>query len=238
MVRFLEWPFIYFSEATVDDRGTGTSCLKESEIEDLARGKLSGETERRCLAHLLWCQSCQLKVDQETEFARATRGAAVVLERKAAGQRQASGGFRRAFERVRDWFRESFRAPARKRWAACTLSVCVLAAVAVMLPMRRGPEGETVLLRSERGSALPATVEGAASANLRLRIDVSDVAPSQAYSVTVVHALGQTIETSKVSAAGGIADVTLHRKLQPGGYWIRLSAPDGRLLREYALRVR
>jgi hypothetical protein len=81
-------------------------------------------------------------------------------------------------------------------------------------------------------------VEGAASANLRLRIDVSDVAPSQAYSVTVVHALGQTIETSKVSAAGGIADVTLHRKLQPGGYWIRLSAPDGRLLREYALRVR
>jgi hypothetical protein len=242
MVRFLEWPFIYFSEATVEDRVTGTSCLKESEIEDLARGKLSGEVERRCLAHLLWCQSCQQKVDEETEFARATRSAAVVLERKAAGQWQGTGWFQRIFDqvrdRVRDWFCDSFRAPVRTRWMAVALSVCVLTAVAVLLPLRRNPEGELVVLRSERGSAVPATVEGSAGANLRLRIDVSDVAPSPAYSVTVVDALGQTIETSAVSATGGTANVTLHRQLPPGGYWVRLCAPDGRLLREYALRVR
>jgi hypothetical protein len=238
MVGFLEWPFIYFSEAIVEDRVTGTSCLTEPEIEDLVRGKLSGETERRCLAHLLWCRSCQHKVDEETEFARATRRAAVVLEKKAAGQRQGAGRFQRIIERVRDWFRESFRTPTRTRWVAAALSVCVLATAAILLPMRRGPEGESVLLRSERGSAVPATVESAASANLRLRIDVSDVAPSAAYSVTVVDAMGQTIETSAVSATGGSANVTLHRKLAPGGYWIRLSTPDGRLLREYALRVR
>jgi hypothetical protein len=238
MVRFLEWPFIYFSEATVEDRVTGTSCLKESEIEDLVRGKLSGETERRCLAHLLWCRSCQHKVDEETEFAQATRRAAVVLEQKAAGQRQGAGWLQRIIDRLRDWFRESFRTPTRTRWVAVALSVSVLAAVVILLPMRRDPEGESILLRSERGSAVPATVESAASANLRLRIDVSDVAPLPAYSVTVVDAMGQTIETSAVSASGGSAEVTLHRKLPPGGYWIRLSTPDGRLLREYALRAR
>lgn len=238
MVRFLEWPLIYFSEASVEDRVTGTTCLKESEIEDLARGKLSGEIERRCLAHLLWCQSCQQKVDEETEFARATRSAAVVLEQKAAGQRQRTGWIQRAFDQLRDLFRDSFRAPVRTRWAAVALSVCVLIIVAVLAPMRRSPEGELVLLRSERGSAVPATVEGSEGANLRLRIDVSDVAPSAAYSVTVVDAMGQTIETGAASASGGSANVTLHRQLPPGGYWIRLSAPDGRLLREYALRVR
>lgn len=238
MERFLEWPLIYFSEATFEDRVTGRSCLNESEIEDLARGKLSGETERRCLAHLLWCQSCQQKVDEETEFARATRSAAVVLEQKAAGQPHRAGGMRRVLDRVRDWFRDAFRAPVRARWAAVALSVCVLITAAVLLPMRHSPESELVLLRSERGSALPATVEGSAGANLRLRIDVSDVAPALAYSVTVVDATGVTMETSAVSASGGSANVTLHRRLPPGSYWIRLSTQDGRLLREYALRVR
>ncbi len=241
MVRFLEWPFIYFSEATVEDRLSGTSCLKESEIEDLARGKLSGEAERRCLAHLLWCQSCQQRVDEETEFARATRSAAALLEQKkmaAAGQRESAGWIQRIFDRARDSFRNSFNMPVRARWAAVALSVSVLTVVAVLLPLRRGPAGGLVLLRSERGNALPATVDSAAEASLRLRIDVSDVAPYPVYSVTVVDAVGQTIETSAVSAAAGNVNITLRRHLSPGGYWVRLSAPDGRLLREYALRVR
>lgn len=237
MVRFLEWPFIYFSEATVGDRDTGTSCLKESEIEDLVQGKLSGEAERHCLAHLLWCRSCQQKVDEETEFARATRSAAVVLDQRqgaAAELGRRTGWFQGVFAGLRS----SLKGPFRVRWAAVALVVSAFAVVAVLLPMRRGPEGELVVLRSERGSALPATVDGIAGANLRLRIDISDVAPSPAYSVTVVDAVGQTIERNAVSATGGNANVTLQRHLPPGAYWIRLSTVDGRVLREYALRVR
>lgn len=237
MVRCLEWPFICFAEETVEDRATGRSCLTESEIEDLARGKLSGEIEQRCLAHLLWCQSCQQRVNEETEFAQATRTAAVLLERKqraSAELRQHAGWFGQVLDR----FRNSFRASVSARWAVTAASVCALAFLTFLLPVWRTPEGSEVFLRSERGSVTPATAESVSGGKLRLRIDVADVEPYPAYKVSVVDAVGNAIEASMVSAAAGYANVTLHRQLSPGGYWIRLAAPDGRLLREYALRVR
>ncbi len=237
MVRFFEWPWIYFSEATVEDRKSGINCLKESEIEDLVRGKLSEDAERRCLVHLLWCQSCQHQVNEEDEFARATRSAAVLLQRKekAAAERRPRAG---RLGRVFDWISNAFGAPLHARWAAAALSVCALTFVAFMLPLWRVSEVNEVLLRSERGSTAPATAESVVGGHLRLRIDVADVVPYASYSVTVVDAVGETLETISVNPAAGSANVTLQRQLPPGSYWVRLAAPDGRLLREYALRIR
>lgn len=236
MVRFFEWPLIYFAEATMEDRVPGMSCLKESEIEDLVRGKLSGETERRCLTHLLWCRSCQKLVDEETEFARATRSAAVLLEqqeRTRVERRPRAGWLRHVLDR----FWNSFRASLRARWAVALLSVCALIFGVSLLPLRRAPQGTEVVLRSERGSATPTMAESAGRGHLRLRIDVSDVIPYPSYNVTVVDAVGQIVETNSVNPVAGNANVMLRRQLPPGGYWVRLAAPDGRLLREYALRV-
>jgi hypothetical protein len=241
MVRFLEWPYFFLSEATVEDRVSGTSCLTECEIEDLTRGKLSHDNEQRCLAHLLWCDSCQQRVNEEVEFAQAVRAAATLLEQQesaVAPQSQPAGWLQRGSDRFRDWFRDLSAARFPSRWTAVALSVCALTVMAVLVPLRRASEVDVVVLRSERGSAVAATVESDTGASLRLRIDVSDVVPYTAYTVTVVDAMGRTIETSAVSATLGSASITLHRHLAAGGYWIRLSAPDGRLLREYALRVR
>ena len=240
MLRFLEWPYIYFSEATVEDRVPGTSCLIETEIEDLARGKLSHEFEQRCLAHLLWCESCQVKVNEEVEFTQAFRAAAALIEeqqRSAAPQVRQSPWIRTNYDRFHDWMRDLSTARFPTRWTAVALSACALTALAILVPLRR-PSDDVVVLRSERGSAVAAIAESDAGANLRLSIDVSDVAPYPAYKVTVVDSIGRTIESSDVSPSVGNASVTLHRRLAPGGYWIRLSAPDGHLLREYALRVR
>jgi anti-sigma factor RsiW len=238
MVRFLEWPFIYFSEAIVEDRVSGGSCLEEREIENLVRGKLNAEAKRRCQAHLLWCASCQNKVEEEAEFARAIRSAAEELkqEEAEAGKRGKSraGTLRRTMGLLREWFGQPFY----KRWAVVAVSAGVLIAIVGLFPLRRGTEGEDVVLRSERGSVIPASVESAASAHARLRIDVSDVAPYPAYQVAVVDADGRTVEARTESATAGKVVAALHAKLMPGRYWIRLSAPDGRLLREYALRVR
>jgi hypothetical protein len=236
MVRFLEWPFIYFSEAIVEDRVSGGSCLEEREIENLVLGKLSAEAERRCQAHLLWCPSCQNKVEEEAEFARATRSAAAEMSEKDAeaaqrGRSQA-GTLQRTLDLLREWFSPRFQ----RRWAVVAMSAVVLVAVAGLLPSRRGTEGEEVVLRSERGSVVSATVESGASA--RLRIDVSDVAAYPAYQVAVVDAEGRSVEARTVNASAGNVILALQAKLTPGRYWIRLSAPDGRLLREYALRVR
>lgn len=238
MVRFLEWPFIYFSEASVEDRVSGGSCLEEREIENLVRGKLSAEAARRCQAHLLWCASCQNRVEEEAEFARATRSAAEELTQQEteAAQRgkSRSGRLHRAMGLLREWFDPPFH----KRWAVVAVSAGVLLAVVGLFPLRRGTAVEDVVLRSERGSTIPATVESAASADARLRIDVSDVDPYPAYRVAVVDAEGRTVEARTGSAAAGSVIAAMHAKLTPGRYWVRLSAPDGRLLREYALSVR
>jgi ribulose 1,5-bisphosphate synthetase/thiazole synthase len=136
-----------------------------------------------------------------------------------------------------DLLREWFGPPFHKRWAVAALSAGVLLAVAGLFPLRRGTVVEDVVLRSERGSVIPVAVESAASANARLRIDVSDVAPYPAYQVAVVDAEGRTVVARTGSAEAGNVTATLHTKLTPGRYWVRLSAPDGRLLREYALSV-
>jgi hypothetical protein len=238
MVRLLDWPFLYFSEAIVEDRVSGGSCLHEREIEDLVRGTLSADAERRCRAHLLWCLPCQNKVEEEADFARATRNAAVLLQEQeaeaAAPGKAEAGAFERVMDQLRKWFSPRFPV----RWAAVAVSAGVLITMAGLLPLRQSPVAREVVLRSERGSALPVALDSAASANLRLRIDVSDVAPYPAFNVVVVDAEGRTVETTTASAKAGSVSVTLHGKLTPGRYWVRLSAPDGRLLREYALSAR
>jgi hypothetical protein len=238
MVRYLEWPFIYFSEAIVEDRLSGGNCLHEREIEDFVRGKLSSDAELRCRTHLLWCQSCQSKVEEEAEFAKATRNAAVLLreqEAQTARQNEAQPGvLQRAMISLREWFSPRFP----MHWAVVAVSAVVLVTMAGLLPLRRGLETQEVVLHSERGSALPVAIKRAGSANVRLRIDVSDVVPYPAFKVAVVDAEGRTVETSTARAKAGNLSVALHARLAPGRYWIRLSAPDGRLLREYALSAR
>jgi hypothetical protein len=238
MVRFMEWPFSYFSEATVEDRDTGVSCLQEREIESFVRGKSSADAERRCHAHLLWCQICQNKVEEEAEFARATRSAAILLTQKEAEAAKQStsgpGWTKRVMKSLREWFGPRIT----MRWAAVAVTAGVLISIAGLLPLQRGVESEDVVLRSERGSAVPVAVESGASANARLRIDVADVVPYPAYKVALVDAGGRTVQSMTTAATSGSVIVALSGKLTPARYWVRLSAPDGRLLREYALRVR
>lgn len=238
MVRILQWPFIYFSEATVGDRVSGVNCLQEHEIENLVRGKLNSDAEQRCQAHLLWCQSCQNRVEEEAEFARATRNAAAQLQQREAEAAKRSKSVPDVLRRVAGSLGDLFNTRFPMRWAAVAVSAGVLVAMVGLLRLPRDIEGADVLLRSERGSAVPVAVESAASAKVRLRIDASDVSPSPAFQVVVVDAGGRAVETRTASAIAGSVNVTLHGKLTPGRYWVRLSAPDGRLLREYALRVR
>lgn len=227
-----------FLEATVDDRVPGDRCLEEREIEDLVRGKLNSEAGRRCEAHLLWCPSCQDRVEEEAEFAQATHDAASLLQQQAAedakkGKSPASGP-----RRLTETLRKLFSVPLSLRWAAVAVSTGVFIAIVGLLPLHHSAGGEEISLRSERGSSVPAVVENAASANVRLRIDVSDVAPARVFQVSVVDEMGRTVETRSARATAGSVSVALQKKLPPGRCWVRLSAADGRLLREYALRVR
>jgi hypothetical protein len=117
-------------------------------------------------------------------------------------------------------------------------AACVLVALGIYVPWHGAADGGSeVLLRSERGSATPATVESAAGGHLRLRIDISDVAPISRYRIALVDRAGRILETKTVAASGGSVSFAVEQSLEISRYWIRLSAPDGQLLREYALQV-
>ena len=233
MDRFLACSFVGGSEAGVEESVRGLDCLKEREIDDLIFGRLPGDDERRCLAHLLWCGECQERVEEEREFARATRNAVILLEQEELAARGAAPAVNWR-QRLAGWL----GTPFSTRWTAVAAAACVLVAVGIYGPWRRAADGGTeVLLRSERGIANPATVENAAGGHLRLRIDISDVAPFSSYRIALVDQVGRALETRTVAATGGSVSFPVTRSLARARYWIRLSTPDGELLREYALQV-
>ena len=233
MVRFLACSLVGGSEARVEESERGLSCLKEREIDELIFGRLSSNDRQRCLTHLLWCGACQERVEEDREFARATRDAALLVERKESAARGAASALSWR-QRLAGWL----GTPFSTRWAAVAAAACVLVALGIYVPWHGAADGGSeVLLRSERGSATPATVESAAGGHLRLRIDISDVAPISRYRIALVDRAGRILETKTVAASGGSVSFAGEQSLEISRYWIRLSAPDGQLLREYALQV-
>jgi hypothetical protein len=234
MDRFLACSFFDCSEARVAEWKRGSECLKEREIDDLIFVRLASDDELRCLAHLLCCGPCQERVEAEREFARATRNAAILLQQEELATASVAPKTASWAQRLAGWFGAPFSTP----WAAVAASVCVLVALGIYLPLHRAADGGTeVLLQSERGIPTPATVESAASGHLRLRIDISDVSPLSSYHLALVDSLGRVLESKTVAPTGASVSLPVERSLARARYWIRLSAPDGQLLREYALQV-
>jgi type II secretory pathway component PulM len=120
------------------------------------------------------------------------------------------------------------------RLSLAAVALCAGTFVFFVSPSRHAGESAEVLLRSERGSAAPVMTTGR---HVRLRIDVTDVEPAAAFTVTVAGATGETVARTTARADAGAVKVSFDRALPPGSYWVRLATPEGRLLREYALRV-
>ena len=168
----------------------GTDCLSENEIEGLVFGRLTGKAKERCISHLLWCSECQQRVEEETEFARATRGAAAALEeedRAQARQRWKGHRLRGALNRIVrfDW---------SSRTIALAAGACLVVAIAVVLPLRRDSRAEAeIVLHSERGNPTPASADASSGTAPRFRIDVEDVGAYPSYGVTLTDARGSVL---------------------------------------------
>src|ERR1035441_749304 len=155
VVRFLACSFVGSSEARVEESERGLDCLKEREIDELIFDRLSSNDKQRCLTHLLWCGACQERVEEEREFARATRDAALLVERKESAARGAASALSWR-QRLAAWF----GTPFSTRWAAVAAAACVLVALGIYGTWHSAANGGSeVLLQSERGNATQATVE-------------------------------------------------------------------------------
>jgi hypothetical protein len=232
--RVPTWLVSLVVEGDVEERTDARACLSEQEIEEWVQGRLPAEAEEFCLAHVVGCRVCGEKVEAERDFARATREAVLQMRKEpAATMRAAASGLE-----SRAWL-QALSAWAIRRGAIVSAVACLLVAVVLILPRWRSEaERIDVTLRSERGNPGLALSAPTAGSRLRLRIDVSDVAPAASYGVSLVDATGQVAERSTVSPASGTLVVPVRRSLAPGQYWVRLAAPDGAPLREYALRIR
>ena len=94
-------------------------------------------------------------------------------------------------------------------------AACVLVGLGIYVPWHGAADGGSeVLLRSERGSATPATVESAAGGHLRLRIDISDVASFSRYNIALVDPAGRVLETKTVAASGGSVSFPVEQSLE------------------------
>lgn len=220
-------------EGDVEERTNAQRCLTEQEIDELIQDRLSGEVEEFCLAHLVGCQACVEKVENERDFAHATREAILQMQKEpAAAVMTAAPG--RGF---RSWAQAIIAWPSwRGSLVAATL--CLVVAVSVVLtPSRMGDSATELALRSERGRP-GVMIDAAAASRLRLKLDVTDVDANARYQVSLADASGRTLERSEIRAVAGTATLNVEQRLAPGQYWVRLASPDGVLLREYALRVR
>ncbi len=189
-------------------------------LEQYALGRLREPELSALEEHVLVCKECQDELAVEDAFTQGIRDASEVWQRQAAVSGRWSALFR-----------------PRPAWivglAACTL----LTFAAVRLPSwrRAAAPPATVLLQSLRGAESPAIAAGQA---LTLAPDVTDLPQLAAYKLEVVDAGGRRAFQSQAVPANNRLSATLAKGLPAGEYFVRLYAPGGELLREYAMTVR
>lgn len=186
----------------------------DEQLELYARGRMGSELED-FEDHLMLCESCQTRLDEEFRTVTAFRDA---LEHTPLEEPQKAGWL--------DWLR-------RPVFALSFAAVAMVLVLGIVMSTR-GPAVASLAaieLVAARGDAasIPSAKE--------TRLTLAGVTASGALDVQVVDGSGSEILKTGTTAIKGSVTITVHRTLSPGDYFVRLS--DGsKLLSEYAFRVK
>jgi hypothetical protein len=210
-------------------RRSAAECLTETEVEDFVFDRLEPGVQGAVEEHLLVCEGCRQRVEEEQEFAQALKDSTRL---DAAGDGH--------FEPSDD--DSGMPAPWRRPaiWLAAIAAVLILAVYVVKPGRSTPPEDADVTLRALRGAL---AAEGAAQVNQRLilHIERAGLPDLPAYRLALVNLDGKSLRSAILS--GG----EIHREelvwrlgetLPAGSYWVRVSDGGGAPLRECALTVR
>ena len=204
-------------------------CLNDREVEDFLFQRLSGVTREAVEEHLLCCQSCLHRVEEEQEFASALRVAGRRLENeemdRALGLRRFS-----IRQRLAGWLRGSVPV-----WASAAALCAILLIVA--LPWNGGGPAQEVALNTVRGNE---AAQARSGRTLTLRVDLTEFVPQASYQLDLVDSESRLRASAALKSSQGQLVWGPLPSLTAGQYWIRLSgaAPERELLREYSLAVR
>lgn len=211
-------------------RRSSEFCLSEQEVEDYLFNRLSGVTREAVEEHLLLCESCRLRVEEEERILDAARTATEKLETESLLREfddHAAGG----------------PPPGRSRRPLYWMATAAAAAIVLIggsltyRMLHAGPALE-VSLHAERGGVERAQ-EPVAGQKLVLSADLRGLPPLSHLRWSVVDSLGVPVAGGTLEVHGESGRIELARGLPAGMYWVRLLDPDsGVLLREFGLVVK
>lgn len=209
-------------------RRSSDHCLSEQEIEDFLFNRLSGVTREAVEEHLLFCQNCLAKVEEEERFREAARSATEKLETEALLGEPSQGG--------KDG--KSGRGRRLPPWLRMAAAVALLAAGGTFsYRLLYPPEVLEVELRVERSGVEKSRVP-AAGQRLVLMPDLRGLPPLPQFHWSIVDSLGAPVAEGTLDVRGGTGRIEVGRGLPAGMYWVRLLDPhSGAMMREFGLMV-
>ena len=182
--------------------------VDETTLERYVIGALSGEATAGVEQHLLVCETCRQRVTETEDYVRAMRSATETLPGAAE-----EGARRRRF-----------------RWLVPVFVCAALAVFAIVrLVPRNNPSPAVVALAALRGNE---TAQAPAGRQLQLQPDLLGLAASPRYRLDLVTATGAVAWKCDFQPPSTVAPGQA-----AGDYFVRISLPDGTLLREYALTI-
>jgi hypothetical protein len=188
-------------------------------LERYSMDRLAGPELVEFEEHLLVCNFCQDRLADEDRIGQRIRaGGAGFKPARAAAQ---------------------LRFP-KLAWAFGLIAVglAVFAGIGWLSFDRSETPPALVLLQATRGAENPTLAAAPAGKPLTLVLDLTDLRQFAQYRWEIVDAAGRALRQSTAAPSGGKLLATLANGLAAGGYFVRLYAPGGELLREYALTVR
>jgi hypothetical protein len=196
----------------------------EEMLEEYAFERLP-ETETAVLEeHILLCEACQNELAGVDEF--------ILRMKEATAAFRPQPRFRVAWARLEQpWVR------AAVVMAAFALILLVFAGLTKGRWAAPAPEPVTVALAAFRGGEQGAFSEGPARRRLALSIDAADLPAAESYRAEVVNASGRPAWSGPATLSGASLSFAIGRGFEPGVYWVRLYTAQGRLLREFGLRL-
>ncbi|HET8547657.1 MAG TPA: zf-HC2 domain-containing protein [Bryobacteraceae bacterium] len=195
-------------------------------IELYSLGRLAEPEATRFEEHLLMCEECQQRLEQEDRYTKALRSTLA----DHAGNSAASP--RRTQPRG-PW---SF---ANWRWPSVAMAAAAVAAIFLMTVNLRTPrEYQELTLSAQRGSERDAS-RARAGKRLKLHVDTTELASLAAYRVELVNSGGDPLWRETVRPVGTSLVAVISSTLDPGQYWLRVYEPDsnGSALREFGITV-
>ena len=196
--------------------------LEETDLELYSMKTLPEERIEPFEEHLLECEVCQDRLLETDVYINAVCSVSPKL-RRANRQR----------------WRDRLFAP-RPTWvAAFAFGVALLSVGRIWLVAPHGTvEFATILLQSSRGIEGLTAATGNAGRPLALSIDVTELPALPSYRSEIVNAAGKPVWQQQASPHEGRISLLLSDGLREGRYYARLYAKDGKMLREFGLRIK